>query len=223
MLCESCHTKEATVHIASVMYAAANVDARHFCGTCALAVTTANPVLSVTARNLPPVHLKPVTAVATPALANIQSIEKKLAELDPIWEAFCARHRFQFIPGRELWPNRMAWGHGKMDYKLVLTMDVKFTEVLERGFYPEMPWSLYAMASLTCSKRSQAPAVTPRAHQPVITFELFRRLPFSELAKVLEAELERAFSMLSETTREDIERKGEAPQGRPPPFRLFPF
>ena len=44
MLCQSCHTNEATDHIASVIYAAANVDASHFCEPCAQVAQTANPV-----------------------------------------------------------------------------------------------------------------------------------------------------------------------------------
>jgi hypothetical protein len=159
-----------------------------------------------------------VTSVATPAKIRIQSIEKKLAEFDPIWEAFCARRGYRFMPGRELWPNRLAWAHGKVDHRLALTMDVTFAEVLERGFYPEMPWSLYAMTSLPFWTQPAG----KRTQQQVLSFELFRRLPFSRMREVLEKELERAFTTLSEVTREDVVQKGKAPQGKQGPFQLYP-
>lgn len=115
MLCESCHTNEATVHIATVLHASANLDARHFCIGCAEVARTSNPVLTSVTRSLPTVHAKPVTAIATPAKVRVQSIERKLAELDPVWEAFCSRHEYRFLPGRELWPNRLALASGKVD------------------------------------------------------------------------------------------------------------
>jgi len=70
------------------------------------------------------------------------------------------------------------------------------------------------------SELAPAALISP---MPVLTFELFRRLPFGRLAEVLENQLERGFSILSELTREDILRKGETPQGRPTPFRLYPW
>jgi len=227
MLCETCHSKEATVHIASVIYPAANVDARHFCEPCAQVAQTANPVLSA-ARTLAPVHVKPVMGIATPARVKIGSIENKLAELDPMWEAFCAQHEYRFMPGRELWPHRMAWKHGELDHRLVLTMDAPFPELLERGFYPAMPWSLCAISSLPfwtrTSRRKAQPQIDPAGlTRRILTFELFRRLPFSELRDVLEKQLERGFSMLSEVTREDILQKGEEPQGKQGPHRIYPW
>lgn len=228
MLCETCHKKEATVHIASIMHAAANVDARHFCEPCAQVAQIANPVLSVTARNLPPVHVKPVMGIATPAKVKIQTVEKKLSELDPIWESFCARHEYRFLPGRELWPNRMAWGHGEIEHRLALTTDLTFAEVLERGFHAEMPWSLYAMATIPMLRYSQGKVIQvslspPGSLHPVLTFELFRRVAFSELSDVLEKQLERGFSMLNEVTREDILQKGEVPKGSLAGFRHYPW
>lgn len=228
MLCETCHTKEATVHIASIMHAAANVDARHFCEPCSKMAETANPVLSVIARNLPPVHVKPVMAIATPARVKIQSVENKLADLDPIWEAFCARRGYQFRPGRELWPNRAALRHQNIDRKLALTMDITFLEMLEKGFFPEMPWSLYAMAATPLyryrrGKRTQPAPVPPGFPLPILTFELFRQVPFSELPNVLEKQLERAFTMLSEVTREDVLQKGEVPKDKQAAYRLYPW
>lgn len=228
MLCETCHTKEATVHIASIMHAPANMDARHFCEPCGQAAQTANPVLSITARNLPPVYFKPVTGIATPARVKIASVEQQLAELDPIWETFCARREYQFKPGRELWPNRGALKNGKIDHKLALTMDIRFIEMLDKGFFPGMPWSLYAMAAIpfyedASRKRSQAASLPPFSLRPILTFELFRRRPFSELPETLEKELERAFLMLSEVTREDVLQKGQVPQGKLGPLRLYPW
>lgn len=104
-------------------------------------------------------------------------------------------------------------------------MDVTFTEVLDRGFYPHLPWSLYATASLPFytqppDRRSQVPVTPPDLHRPVLTFDLFRRLPFSRMADVLEEQLERGFSILSEVSREDILRKGEVPPGKHGPPRL---
>jgi hypothetical protein len=228
MLCESCHTNEATVHISNVVYLASDVDARHFCLGCAEVAKNDYPLLSSTAPSLPTVHANLVTSISTPAKAKVQSIEKKLAELDPVWEAFCSRRGYSFMPGRELCPYRAAFAHQKIDHRIVLTMDVAFTAMLEQGFCPDMPWSLYAMASLPFWSRSSgkpselvpAALISP---MPVLTFELFRQLPFAGLAEVLENQLERGFSVLRELTREDILRKGETPQDRPTPFRLYPW
>lgn len=132
------------------------------------------------------------------------------------------------MPGRLLWPNRMAWAHGKIDCRLVLTTDAKFAKVLERGFYSEMPWSLYAIASLPFwtqppGKTSQ-PQISPVGlTRQVLTFELLRQLPFSELTNSLDKQLERGFSMLSELTREDILQKGKEPEGKHGPHRLYPW
>lgn len=107
-------------------------------------------------------------------------------------------------------------------------MDVPFKTVLARGFFPEMPWSLYAMAKLPFWERGSKPFVpvvipAPGKPPPVLFFELFRRRPFPELAQMLDKELERGFALLRDVTREDILNKGQVPQGRGGPFVNYPL
>ena len=83
--------------------------------------------------------------------ARVDEIEAKLAELDPILQSFCARRGFRFSTmvdeNRTLWPRRGLTAREEIFRGLYLTMDLTVQEVMDRGFYPEMPWSLYADAT----------------------------------------------------------------------------
>ena len=80
--------------------------------------------------------------------AKIQVIERKLTELDPILKEFCKRRGYTFTSHVGVWPRRMVWAREEIDRTIALTMDLTVPEVLERGFYPEMPWSLCGGATL---------------------------------------------------------------------------
>ena len=71
---------------------------------------------------------------------------------------------------------------------------------MERGFYPEMPWSLYGGATLPVARREP-----PR----ILNLDVFRGLPYSQLAEILEASLEDGRVMLQKITRADILARGQ--------------
>ena len=135
----------------------------------------------------------------------------KLVELEPILRKFCA-HRGYALRGSSdasLWPFRSALAHGEIHRCLDLSADAKLLDILKRGFWPEMPWSLYASA---------APRVAPGQLWRVLTTDVFRRLPFCELASVLEQRLEEGFSILRQLTLQDVLARGEIARG---PSRVF--
>src|SRR5260221_4647048 len=108
---------------------------------------------------------------------RVQVTRSKLAELDPLLEGFCARSRFTFSDlGDTLWPRRRLWAREEIDRCLDLTMDLTLPEFLERGFYPDLPWSLYASASLPLA-----------AAQPmrILKTDIFRGVPHSHLADIV--------------------------------------
>jgi len=131
--------------------------------------------------------------------ARIQAVEAKLAELDPILHGFCTERGYTFSSQVGVWPRRKVWARKEIDRTLDLTMDLTVPEVMERGFYPEMPWSLYASASLLpVSKQVR-----------LLSADVFRGLPFSQLAGVLAARFEDGLAMLRGFTREDIIARGQ--------------
>ena len=170
--------------------------------------------------------------------ARVDAIEAKLAELDPIMQSFCERRGFRFSKmvdeNRTLWPRRGMWVGEDIDRCMYLTMDLTvakvvdrgfypempyaaraqyenaFMEVLERGFYPEMPWSLHADATLPVAK----------VHPPrILRTDVFCGMPYSRLAEVLGKGLEDGHSILRSLTHEDVITKGEVFGGPPETFR----
>lgn len=131
--------------------------------------------------------------------AKIQTLEAKLTELDPILRDFCSRQGFTFSSIVGVWPRRKVWAREEIDRTLDLTMDLTVPEFFERGFQPDVPWSLYASASLPVSKDYPS---------HVLSVDVFRHLPFSELAGVLAARLEDGLAILRKFNREDILTKG---------------
>ena len=145
--------------------------------------------------------------------ARVDAIEAKLTELDPIMQSFCARRSFRFSKmvdeNRTLWPRRGMSAREDIDRLIHLTMDLTVAEVMERGFYPEMPWSLYAAATLPIA-----------IGQPtrILSTDVFRGVPYSRLAAVLGKGLEDGLSILRRLTREDVITKGEIVAGPPETF-----
>src|SRR5439155_1341372 len=80
-----------------------------------------------------------------------------------------------------------------------LTMDLTVPEVMERGFSPDMPWSLYIAASTR---------PTYDGSVRILTADVFRRLPFSSLGDGLTAELEAGLATLRPFTLEAINERG---------------
>ena len=145
--------------------------------------------------------------------ARIDAVEAKLAELDPIIESFCERRGLRFSKmvdeNRTLWPRRGMWVREDIDRCIHLTMDLTVAEVMERGFYPEMPWSLHADASLPIEK-GQPPRI--------LDIDVFRGVPYSRLAEVLGQGLEDGLSALRRLSRDDVIARG-AVVGLPPGSR----
>ena len=208
MQCERCQSEDATIHISSILSAHANPQEMHLCLECAQISQAAGPLLRPTPEPLPVAAARPVMSLSREAKEKIRSVNDKLVELEPILQSFCARRGYSLRVTSELWPSRDAWARGEIDRFLHLTTDARFTDILNRGFYPEMPWSLYATAT---------PKIGPgRPLQwRVLTVDVFRALLFSELAGVLENSLEQGFSILRGLSLEDVLARGEIPQARP--------
>jgi hypothetical protein len=207
MRCDRCQSEDATIHISFILHARTNPKELHLCQACARITHAAQPLLNPSPEPLPVAAARPVMSLPREAKEKIRSVNDKLAELDPILERFCAHRACSFLgAASELWPSRGAWAPGEIDRYLNLTTDVRFVEILSRGFYPEMPWSLYATATLR-----SVPG------QPVqwrtLKVDVFRGLPFSGLASVLKDQLERGFSILNALTPDDVLARGEIPQG----------
>ena len=131
-------------------------------------------------------------------VARIEAVEAKLMELDPILHDFCARRGFTFSSQVGVWPRRRVWARAEVDRTLTLIMDLTVLEVMERGFYPDMPWSLVATASL----------MSPMPGR-LLSENIFHGLPFSQIADVLAARLEDGLVRLRKITHDDIITKGQ--------------
>jgi hypothetical protein len=132
--------------------------------------------------------------------AKIQAVEDKLTELDPILHEFCTRRGFRFSSIVGAWPRRKVWAREDIDRTIDLTMDLTVPQFFERGFQPDVPWSLYASASLPVSEDYPS---------HILSVDVFRHLPFSDIAGVLAARLEDGLAMLRRFTREDVLTKGK--------------
>ena len=214
MLCDKCQTKEAMVHISTIMHAEPSPYEEHLCLECAQLFQATDPLLNHQEASLPPFAARPVTSLSDEAQAKVQTVNDALLQLDPILESFCKRRNYDLHRSSRLWPSRSACARGIIDRYLHLTPDTTFVEILKRGFYPEMPWSLYASAN---SRRG------PGHPFRVLTIDLFRNLPFSDLTSVLEQRLEEGYLRLDELTPQDVLARGEMPSGRSKAFRGYPW
>jgi hypothetical protein len=138
----------------------------------------------------------------TPEITErIQAIEVHLASLDPTLHEFCTRHGYTFRSFVGVWPRRGAWHREEVDRCFDLTMDLTVPEVMERGFFTDMPWSLYVTASTLPHELVSA---------RFLTADVFRRLPFSSLRDRVAAALESGLATLRTFTQEVIDERGQA-------------
>jgi len=205
MLCDRCQGQEATIHLSTIIYGSQARHEEHFCSACASQAT--QPYLTATSEPPSAVSPPPVTAFSKRAKSTLRSVHEKLAELDPIFHSFCANRGYTLYSPSDLWPSRCARASGKIDHYLHLNPDVTFLRILEKGFYPEMPWAL------------EAKATPPLVPFPTLTINIFRALPFSALASVLEQRLEQGFSSLQQLTVQDIVARADP---HPAPRPAFP-
>jgi hypothetical protein len=135
--------------------------------------------------------------------ANVAAIESKLAELDGVFKEFCAREGYMFSPIVQLWPRRRVWRRQEIDRCMDLTMTigtVGVQDVLDRGFYPELPWSLCASGSLPLG-------TDPDIH--ILSRPVFEQVPFSQVASTLADSLKRGLQILNSMTESEILTRGE--------------
>jgi len=146
------------------------------------------------------------------ARENVAAIESRLADLDEIFRQFCSHQDYKFSPTVDLWPRRRVWRRQEIDRCMDLTMEVGVQDVLDRGFYPELPWSLYASGSLR-------PGTDPDVH--ILSHPVFQHVPFFHLASALVDGLERGLEILNSLTESEILTHGRkfgrrAEPGAPP-------
>jgi hypothetical protein len=130
---------------------------------------------------------------------KIQVVETHLSTLDSILCSFCARYGYSFRKVAGIWPRRRLWRREGVDQYFDLTMDLTVPELMERGFSPEMPWSLYISAS-----------TRPRDSDSVriLTEAVFRRLPFSSIPSRLTGDLALGLARLQTFTPDLINERG---------------
>ena len=132
--------------------------------------------------------------------ANVAAIESNLARLDGVFEQFCSRAGYTFSPIVQLWPRQRVWQRQEIDRCMDLTMEIGVQEVLDRGFDPNLRWSLSASGSLH-------PGRDPDVH--ILSRAVFEHVPFSALASVLANGLERGLEVLDSMTETEILTHGE--------------
>jgi hypothetical protein len=132
------------------------------------------------------------------ARANVAAIEAKLVELDPMFLQFCSRHGYRFSPTVELWPRRRVSRRQEIDRCMDLTMEVGVQEVLDRGFHPDLQWSLYTSGSLP---------LDPELH--ILSRPVFEHLSYSRFLPILADSLERGLEMLNRMNEDEIHRHGK--------------
>ena len=137
------------------------------------------------------------------ARANLAAIDLKLAELDDVFLRFCRLHEYRFTRNIQIWPKRRVWRREEIDRCVDLVMDIGFQEALDHGFYPEMPWSLYAQGSLH-------PGTDPDMH--LLSRPVLEHVPFSRLPLVLEDGLTNGLQILNVMTESEILRHGQTQQ-----------
>jgi len=138
--------------------------------------------------------------------ARIQAVETHLATLDQTLHGFCTRHGYNFRSFVGVWPRRGAWRREDVDRRFDLTMDLTVPEIMERGFSPEMPWSLYVTASTRPADFASA---------RILTADVFRRLPFSSLSDRLATDLESGLATLQTFTPAIINERGQPNRAQP--------
>jgi len=135
--------------------------------------------------------------------ANVAAIESKLKELDAVFRQFCSREGYTFSAMVDLWPRRRVWRRQEIDRCMDLTMTIGVVgvqDVLDRGFYPELPWSLFASGSLP-------PGTDPDVH--ILSRPVLDQVPFSRMASALADSLQRGQQILNSMTKSEILTRGE--------------
>jgi len=134
------------------------------------------------------------------ARANLAAIDSKLAELDDVFLRFCSQHDYRLSRNVQIWPLRRVWRREEIDRCMDLVMDIGFQEALDRGFFPEFPWSLLAQGSLH-------PGTDRDVH--LLKRPIFEHIPYGQLASVLEGALASGLQTLNAMTESEILAHGQ--------------
>jgi hypothetical protein len=134
----------------------------------------------------------------------LAAIESKLAELDDLFLQFCSQQDYRFSRSLNIWPKRRVWRRQEIDRVMDLEMDVRFQEALDRGFYPEFPWSFHARGSLH-------PGTDPDVH--ILSRPIFEHVPYPLLASALSSALANGLQILNAMTESDILSRGKTARG----------
>jgi len=134
------------------------------------------------------------------ARGNLAAIDSKLTELDHIFLRFCSQHGYRFSRNLQIWPKSRVWRRQEIDRCMDLVMDVGFQQALDVGFFPEMPWSLYAQGSLH-------PGTDSDMH--LFSRPIFEHVPFSQLASVLGESLTSGLRILNAMTESEVLAHGQ--------------
>jgi hypothetical protein len=130
---------------------------------------------------------------------KLAAIDDALTELDPILEEFGLAHGFILRRSHEGSYNvPRRWLHrdsGAIFYEIGLIISSEMPERLERGFYPEMPCTLYL-------------AAFDRKAQRYYDTRVFEAQPFSSLRDSLRRHLADALAKLDACTPDYILRYG---------------
>jgi hypothetical protein len=131
--------------------------------------------------------------------ANLAAIEEKLGELDDLLARFCSEHDYTLRGSLNMWPKRRVWCRREIDRVMDLELDIEFQEALDRGFYPDLPLSLYARGFLL--------PFDPDVH--VLSRPIFQHVPHSRVGSILLDSLNRGVEMLDVVTEAEIFQSGE--------------
>jgi hypothetical protein len=129
------------------------------------------------------------------ASAHLATIDSKLADLHDLFLQFCSRESYSFSRSVNIWPKLRVWRRQEIDRCIDLEFSVGFQDVLDRGFYPELPWSLYARGSLW-------PGADPDIH--ILSRPVFQNVPYHQLASILEHALASGLQMVNAMTEREI-------------------
>jgi len=132
--------------------------------------------------------------------AKVAAIEANLVGLNPVLLQFCSRHGFGMLM---FWPGRsLCLLEGEISQSMDLTLDAKVDqELLDRGFHPDLQWSLDADAWLK-------PDTDPERHQ--LSRPVFEHWSYSRFLPILADILEGGLDMLNGMNEVEIRKHGRA-------------
>ena len=132
--------------------------------------------------------------------AKVAAIEANLVGLNPVLLQFCSRHGFGMLM---FWPGRsLCLLEGEISQSMDLTLDAKVDqELLDRGFHPDLQWSLDADAWLELDR-------DPERHQ--LSRPVFEHWSYSRFFPILADTLESGLDMLNGMNEVEIRKHGRA-------------